>query len=57
MKNFKVVTRWPKTNRIDEEIISAEYYYKKTHTYNFVKDKTNVASFPARTTTIVEVKK
>tara|TARA_A100001201_G_scaffold126099_1_gene110555 strand:- start:44 stop:223 length:180 start_codon:yes stop_codon:yes gene_type:complete len=58
MKKFKVTVRWPKMNRIDEHEIEAEYYYKTKYgatTYNFVKENSNIAAFPARTTSIVEV--
>ena len=57
MRTFEVKTRWPKTTGIEKEIIVAEYYYNKKHSYTFVKEDKNIASFPVKSTTIMEVEK
>ncbi len=61
MRKFKVIVRWPRTvpQRIDETIVEADRYYQSKYgatTYNFIKGDEQIASFPARTTMVMEMK-
>ena len=55
VRKFKVICKWPKVDKIQEEFILAEHYYKKSHTYTFVNKGENEASFPTKVATIVEI--
>ena len=59
MRKFKVIVRWPSSKRIDETIVEADKYYQSKYgatTYNFIKGDEQIASFPARTTMVMEIK-
>ena len=57
MKKFKVIVRWPSSKRIDETIVEADRYYQSKYSpYHFIKEDERIASFPARTTIVMEMK-